>query len=161
VAGARRRRVLALEWLAPLMPGGHWVPEMVELAGGENVPLEAGEPSRKVPWPEMQKLDPEVIVLMPCGFNPQRAADEASVLWELEGWTEQRAVRQGEVYAVDGNALFSRPGPRLVDGIEVLAAILHPDRCRLPPGAEVLKLVSPPADGSTGENRAPRFESRT
>jgi len=159
VDGAARRRVLCLEWLDPLMPGGHWVPEMVEIAGGDNGPLSAGEPSRKVPWEELRRLEPGVIVLMPCGFGPDRAAAESGVLWALDGWAETHAVRAGEVYAVNGNALFSRPGPRVVDGVETLARILHPDRVMQPsPPGGVLKLVSPPAGGSSVENWAPRFE---
>jgi len=141
------------------MPAGHWVPEMVQIAGGEGGPIAPGQPSRKVPWEELHALDPEVIVLMPCGFAPERAAREADVLGRLHGWQDLRAVRQGEVYAVDGNSHFSRPGPRVVDGIEVLAGILHRDRWprAVPPGS-VLKLVSPPAGASSVENWVPRFE---
>jgi len=157
--GAARPRVLCLEWLDPPMPGGHWVPEMVEIAGGDNKPLHAGEPSRKVPWEELRRLEPGVIVLMPCGFGPERAAAESGALWALDGWTEAPAVRKGEVYAVNGNAFFSRPGPRLVDGIETLGRILHPDGMTQPhPPGGVLKLVSPPAGGSSVENWGPRFE---
>jgi len=131
---------------------------MVEVAGGENVPLKPGEPSRKVPWQELHDLDPKVIVLMPCGFGPERAATESDVLWTLDGWAGLSAVRKGEVYAVDGNALFSRPGPRLVEGIEALARILHSDRSQGTQPSGTLKLVSPPAGGSSVENSAPRFE---
>jgi iron complex transport system substrate-binding protein len=159
LAGAPRKRVLCLEWLDPPMPGGHWVPQMVQAAGGIDGPIEPGRPSRKVPWEEMRALEPEVIVLMPCGFTPERAARESAVLWDLPGWSQLSAVRKGEVYAVDGNSHFSRPGPRLVEGLEVLARILHPDRC-LPttPTGSILKLVSPPAGGSTIGNSSPRFE---
>lgn len=159
VVGAPRRRVLCLEWLDPPMPGGHWVPQMVELAGGLDGPIEPGRPSRKVPWEDMRALEPEVVVLMPCGFAPGRAARESEALWRLPGWSQLPAVRKGDVYAVDGNSHFSRPGPRLVDGLEILARILHPDRAlpAVPPGS-ILKLVSSPAGGSTIENWAPRFE---
>lgn len=156
---ARRPRVLCLEWLDPPMPAGHWVPQMVELAGGESEPIAAGEPSRKLPWEEMRAFEPEVVLLMPCGFNPQRAADEAAGLGRLEGWFQLPALRKGRVYAVDGNAHFSRPGPRLVDGLEILARLVHPDRWPGQPAAgDVLKLVSPPAGSSSVENWAPRFE---
>ncbi len=159
VKNVRRPRVLCLEWLEPPMPAGHWVPQMVELAGGESEPIPAGEPSRKLPWEEMRAFGPEVIVLMPCGFGAQRAAQEAACLERLEGWFQLPALGKGRVYAVDGNAYFSRPGPRLVDGLETLAHLLHPDRWpSQPPEGGVLKLVSPPAGSSSVENWAPRFE---
>lgn len=161
VAGAERPRVLCLEWLDRPMPAGHWLPEMVETAGGRDSGLIApGRPSRKMPWAEMRAVEPEVIVLMPCGFDAGRAARESALLGELEGWQEMTAVAKGRVYAVDGNAYFSRPGPRVVDGVELLARILHPDRWTqpAPPGA-VLKLVSAPAGASSVENWPPRFEA--
>jgi iron complex transport system substrate-binding protein len=153
-------RALCLEWLDPPMPAGHWVPQMIRIAGGDDRGLiEAGEPSRKLPWPEMLAVDPEVIALTPCGFGPERAAEEAQVLWRLEGWSNLTAVRKGHVYALDGNSYFSRPGPRLVDGLEMVAHIFHPDLFgKMPPIGSVLKLVSPPAGGSSIENWAPRFE---
>ncbi len=155
--GVERCRVLCLEWLEPPMPGGHWVPEMVKIAGGSGGPIADGEPSRKAPWPELRTLEPEVIVLMPCGFGPERAAGESNVLWRLDGWREMEAVRKGEVYAVDGNAHFSRPGPRLVNGIEILAHILHAQRWPKPPApGSILKLV--PAGATDGEAWPPRFE---
>jgi len=158
-ADATRRRVLALEWLDPPMPAGHWVPEMIEMAGGTRGPIAPGEPSRKVPWEEMRAIDPEIVVLMPCGFGPERAAREAEVLWRLDGWSRLPAFGKGRVYAVDGNAYFSRPGPRLVDGLEMLAHIFHPELFRkMPPLGSVLKLVSPPAGASSVENWTPRFE---
>ncbi len=162
VAGAGRPRVLCLEWLDPLMPAGHWIPEMVKLAGGESQPIEAGAPSRKIPWEELRALDPEVLVIMPCGFGPERAARESDVLQRLDGWSELPAVRRGEVYVVDANACFSRPGPRLVEGIETLACILHADLSpQTPTVGSVLKLISPPAGASSVENWAPRFEPWT
>lgn len=148
VAGRARRRVLCIEWLEPPMPGGHWVPEMVAIAGGCGGPIEPGKPSWKVPWAEMRAQEAEVIVLIPCGFVPKRAAREAAVMWGLDGWSELPAVRAGDVYCADGSAHFSRPGPRLVDGTEILARILHPDAWsrKVAPGV-VLKLA-----------RATRFE---
>lgn len=121
-----KRRVLTLEWLDPPMPGGHWVPEMVEIAGGVSEPIKPGEPSRKVPWEELASFRPEMIVLMPCGFDQHRAVREAEALRKLEGWAELPAVQSSEVYAVDANHFFSRPSPRLVDGVEILAHLLHP-----------------------------------
>lgn len=158
-AASPRRQVLALEWLDPPMPGGHWVPETIELAGGSQGLIAPGEPSRKVPWEEMRATNPDVVILMPCGFDPERAAREAAALWRLDRWSRLRAVQKGDVYAVDGNAYFSRPGPRLVDGLEMLANIFHPDLFqKMPQIGSVLKLVSPPAGGSSVENWAPRFE---
>jgi len=155
-----RPRVLCLEWLEPPMPAGHWVVEMIRQAGGDDCGLvRPGEPSRKVPWEEMRRIEPEVVVLMPCGFGPERAAFEAGVLWQLEGWQRLAAVRKGRVYAVNGNAYFSRPGPRVVDGMEILASIFHPGLFqKAPPAGSVLKLVSAPAGASSVENWEPRFE---
>ncbi|MCI0784444.1 MAG: cobalamin-binding protein [Chloroflexi bacterium] len=143
VEGAPPKPVLTLEWLDPLMPGGHWIPEMIRIAGGESGVIAAGEPSRKVPWEELRREEPDVIILMPCGFSPERADREASVLWQLDGWSELAAVRAAAVYCVDGNQRYSRPGPRLVDGAEELARILHPE-LRTEPAAEgaVRKLTS-------------------
>lgn len=152
-AGVSRRRVMTLEWLDPPMPGGHWVPQMVEIAGGTSEPIEPGEPSRKVPWDELRAFEPEVVVLMPCGFGEERAELESAALGKLEGWTDLPAVRSGEVYVVDANHFFSRPSPRLVEGTEILARILHPDRWRASLAGPVLKLASPPVG-----RWAPRFE---
>lgn len=137
-----KRRVLCVEWLEPPMPGGHWVPEMVAIAGGYGGPIEPGKPSWKVPWPEMRAEAAEVIVLMPCGFGPERAAREAEGVWRLDGWADLPAVRSGEVYCADGSAHFSRPGPRLVDGTEILARIVQPEAWtqEVAPGV-VLKLA--------------------
>ena len=140
-AGAPRKRVMTLEWLDPPMPGGHWVPQMVQIAGGISEPIRPGEPSRKVAWEEMAAFQPEVIVLMPCGFDQQRAAREAVALGKLGGWLELPAVLAGEVYAVDANHRFSRPSPGLLDGIEILAHILHPTKWTArPPSGDVLRL---------------------
>jgi iron complex transport system substrate-binding protein len=135
VEDAPPKRVLTLEWLDPLMPGGHWIPEMIQIAGGDTSVIAAGEPSRKVPWEELRREQPDVIILMPCGFSPERADHEARVLWQLDGWRELAAVRAGAVFCVDGNQRYSRSGPRLVDGAEELARILHP-KLRTAPAAE-------------------------
>jgi iron complex transport system substrate-binding protein len=142
VAGRPKRRALTIEWLQPLMPGGHWVPEMVDIASGCGGPIEPGKPSRKLAWPEMRAEEADVIVLMPCGFEPERGAREAEAMWRIDGWAELPAVRSGEVYCTDGSAHFSRPGPRLVDGVEILARILHPEAWQqeVAPGV-VLKLA--------------------
>ncbi|MFN2519894.1 MAG: ABC transporter substrate-binding protein [Candidatus Limnocylindria bacterium] len=141
VAGAPRPTVACLEWLAPLFNAGHWVPEQVAHAGGQEVLGEAGARSREVAWSDLAASDADVIVLMPCGFDAERAVIEAAALRDRPQWRALRAVRDGRAYAVDGSAYFSRPGPRVVDGVEVLAAILHPDRSTLPAGARVLPVA--------------------
>jgi iron complex transport system substrate-binding protein len=122
-----RPRVACLEWFDPIYTAGHWVPEMVEIAGGDDVSGRRGQPSAKIPWQLIRESEPSIIVLMPCGFDVQRTLREAAVLQQLEGWHDLLAVKTGQVYAVNGHAFFSRPGPRLVDGLEILAHIIHPE----------------------------------
>jgi iron complex transport system substrate-binding protein len=126
VAGAPRPRVAALEWLDPLYVGGHWVPQMVELAGGEDVLGMAGERSRVVEWEELEAAQPEVVASIPCGYYAERAAKET-----LEQ-ADRLTALGARVVALDAAAYFSRPGPRLVDGIEWLGHMLHPDRVPAP-----------------------------
>ena len=127
VAGLPRPRVGCIEWLDPPFSAGHWVPEMVGIAGGEELFARPGEPSARLTWDEVFEAAPEVLVLMPCGFDARRVAEEARrVLPGLPGWGELPAVRQGRVWAVDANSYFSRPAPRLVEGVEILARVLHP-----------------------------------
>ena len=123
VRGARRPRVVALEWLDPPYAAGHWVPQLVEYAGGEDVLGFAGEHSEERSWGEVQAAQPDVVIVMPCGFDAELAYREAEMHRD-----ELAAVGAGEVVAVDAAAYFSRPGPRIVDGLELLAHILHPDR---------------------------------
>jgi iron complex transport system substrate-binding protein len=137
VADAPRPRVACLEWIAPLFNAGHWVPEQVRIAGGDDVLGRAGARSRVVEWSELAEARPDAIFLTLCGFDARRAEREARVLDERPEWRELEAVRAGRVYALDGNAYFSRPGPRVVDGAQLLASILHPGR------------VAPPADAAT------------
>ena len=127
VQSSTRPRVACLEWFDPIYFAGHWVPEMIELAGGHDVLGRKGEPSAKIAWDKVVELTPDVIVLMPCGYDVQRTLNEAACLQRLEGWHELPAVKAGRVYAVNGHAFFSRPGPRLVDGLEILAHLIHPD----------------------------------
>jgi iron complex transport system substrate-binding protein len=134
---AERPRVLALEWLEPLFLAGHWVPEMIELAGGEalNAP---GEPSYEIDWVDIEGFDPELLVLMPCGFTPQQTMQELDLLLSHEGWEELRAVKNQQVYVVHGSYYFNRPGPRIVTGLEILARLIHPESFRdlaLPQGS--------------------------
>ena len=127
VSGLPRPRVGAVEWLDPPFSAGHWVPEMVRLAGGEEIFAEEGEPSARLSWEDVFAAAPEVLVLMPCGFDTDRALREARALPGLEGWGGVPAARSGRVWAVDANSYFSRPAPRLVQGVEILARILHPE----------------------------------
>lgn len=138
VAGLRRPSVVCLEWLAPLFNAGHWVPEQVVIAGGRDLLGRPLVPSIDVPWEEFVAADPEFLFLLPCGFDAERALAEAAVVIERPEWTTLRAVREGHTYVLDGNAYFSRPGPRVVDGIELLASLLHPGRVARPDGAQVL-----------------------
>ena len=119
-------RVLCIEWLDPLFTAGHWVPQMVEYAGGINGLSSTGEPSRRMEIDEAVQFDPDIIVLMPCGFEIPRTLKELPPLARNEKWKSLRAVRNGNVYAVNANAYFSKPGPRTVAGLEILAKILHP-----------------------------------
>lgn len=126
VEGEPRPRVACLEWLDPLFCGGHWVPEQVALAGGIDVLGAPGERSRVVGWHEVVAAAPDVLVAMPCGFSIERAEADLAPLVERDGWDALAAVREDQVFITDGAAFFSRPGPRLVDGVEILASFLHP-----------------------------------
>ncbi len=126
---AQRPRVACLEWLAPLYVAGHWVPEMVACAGGDDVLGVAGAASTPVTWEQVLAAAPEVLLLMPCGFTLNRTLrelDRLSFDSSWPGWQNLPAVRNGRVFAVDASAYFSRPGPRLVDGVGLLAALFHP-----------------------------------
>lgn len=121
----RTPRVLALEWLDPFFQGGHWVPEMITLAGGDPVLAVPGEKSRVLSMREIEAADADIILIMPCGYHlPETIRQYREQLFPAE-WYRLRAVRQGSVFAVDGSAFFSRPGPRLVDGVELLARIFR------------------------------------
>jgi len=123
----RRPRVVCLEWFEPLYSAGHWAPELVALAGGVDMLGRRGEPSARVEWRQVVEASPDVILLMPCGFDVRRTVKEAAPLRALPGWNDLPAVKQGGVFALNGNAYFSRPGPRLVTGLEILARLIHPN----------------------------------
>jgi iron complex transport system substrate-binding protein len=129
VRGARRPRVAALEWLDPPFVAGHWTPQLIDYAGGEDVLGFAGEKSVQTTWPAVAAAQPDLVVVMPCGFDAEIAHREAEMHRE-----ELARVGAGEVVAVDAAAYFSRPGPRIVDGLELLAHILHPEKVPEPPG---------------------------
>ncbi|HEY3567274.1 MAG TPA: cobalamin-binding protein [Thermoanaerobaculia bacterium] len=120
-----RPRVLALEWLDPPFAGGHWVPEMIEIAGGIDVIAKPGDHSARLTWDQIAAADPDVIVVMPCGFDEAGAREQIATVADRPEWRALRAVREAQVFPVDANGCFSRPGPRLVNGVERLAAILH------------------------------------
>lgn len=120
-------RVACLEWLDPPMASGHWVPEMVRIAGGHEALGREGEPSVKVPWERVLESHPDVLLLMPCGYDVPASARQVELLRRLPGWSDIPAVRSGRVYACNGSAIFSRSGPRLVEGVELLAQIFHPE----------------------------------
>jgi iron complex transport system substrate-binding protein len=129
VAGAPRPRVIALEWLDPPFTGGHWIPEMIELAGGVDIVGTAGAKSPEVPWDRLEGLDPDVVVVMPCGWYLDESRAQAEAHREQIG-----ALGAAHVFAVDAASSYSRPGPRLVDGTELLAHLFHPDRVAPPAG---------------------------
>ena len=124
---ARRPRVLHLEWVDPLMCGGHWVPEMVEMAGGENCFGDKETGSFRLEWEEVVASKPEVIIFMPCGFDVKRGLEDVPLLSDKEEWASLPAVKNNRVYAIDAGAYTSRSGPRLVVGLEIMAEMIHPE----------------------------------
>jgi iron complex transport system substrate-binding protein len=138
VSGARAPRVIALEWLDPPFVGGHWIPEMISIAGGEDVAGPPGLKSPEVAWGALSGLNPDVVIAMPCGWYVSESHAQAVEYWD---WIAKLGA--GRVYAVDAASTFSRPGPRLVDGVELLGHVLHPD------------LVDPPGNIGFAEVRAP------
>ncbi len=139
VSGAAAPRVIALEWLDPPFVGGHWIPEMISIAGGEDVAGPPGLKSPEVSWGALSGLGPDVVIAMPCGRQVEECRAQA-----LEHWGRIARLGAGRVYAVDAASTFSRPGPRLVDGVELLGHVLHPD------------LVDPPGNIGFAEVRAPQ-----
>lgn len=118
--------VLCLEWLDPLMSAGNWMPELVQLAGGQPVLAKAGEHSRWLEWEKIQQSDPEIITVTPCGYSISETLSEWEVLTKRPDWEQLKAVQNHQVYVMDGNHYFNRPGPRLVDSTRILAEIIHP-----------------------------------
>ncbi len=140
VRGQPRPRVAALEWLDPVFIAGHWTPQLIELAGGEDVLGLPGEPSDTITWEEVAAARPDVVVVMPCGYDAPRAHAEA-VTYERE----LAALQAQRVVAVDASAYFSRPGPRLIDGLELLAHVLHPEQVAQPDTAATALALGEPA----------------
>lgn len=125
-----RRRVALVEWIEPLMVAGNWHPELVTMANAENLLGVAGEHAPAIDWETFRASDPDIIVVAPCGFDLTRTRTEMPALRALPGWAELRAVRSGQVVLADGNGFFNRPGPRVVETLEILAEFLHPERFR-------------------------------
>lgn len=123
-------RVVCIEWLDPLMTAGHWMPDVVEQAGGRSVLAELGQPSTRVDWEAVCAEDPDVLAIMPCGFTIEQTLRDLHLLTERAGWEDLTAVRSGRVFVFDGNAYFNRPGPRLYRAIELLGTMLHPVAAR-------------------------------
>jgi len=132
--------VFALEWSDPPFAAGHWIPDMIEVVGGTPVLAEKGQPSREVAWHEVRVAAPEVTVFMPCGYYLEEAEEEADRFLDQAEFADTPAVRNGNVYAVDATSYFSRPGPRIVDGLEILAWAVHPDSYPTPPEGTISKL---------------------
>jgi len=121
----QRPRVLCLEWLDPPFVGGHWIPEMVEIAGGRDVLGIPGKPSFETNWQNIANSDPDMILVMPCGYHRREVEEELQKLRLPKEWYELRAVRNGSVFTTDASSHFSRPGPRIVDGIEVMVRLFR------------------------------------
>jgi iron complex transport system substrate-binding protein len=118
--------VACIEWLEPMMVSGNWVPELVSIAGGQSILAEAGKHSPFIQWDDIRIQDPEIIIVMPCGFSIERTMREINLLLELPGFADLRAIKNDRLYIADGNQYFNRPGPRIVDSIEILAEIINP-----------------------------------
>jgi iron complex transport system substrate-binding protein len=133
----RRPRVFCLEWVDPYYCCGHWVPEMVEMAGGEDALGRKGTDSVRVSWTDIEQWSPEIVIVSPCGFDTEKAVHQTEQLLRQPGWSDLPAARNDRIYAVNANAYFARPGPRIVDGVELLAHLLHPELIDWngPPGA--------------------------
>ncbi len=118
--------IACIEWLEPLMVSGNWIPELVNIAGGTSILAEPGKHSPFVQWAEIQQADPDIILLMPCGFSIERTIKEIHLLLQLPGFADLNAIKNNRLYIADGNQYFNRPGPRIIDAIEILAEIINP-----------------------------------
>ena len=122
-------KVLAIEWIEPFFTAGHWIPEMIELAGGINLISKTGEHSRRMDMTEVENSDPDIIILMPCGFDAVRTTSEYNaILKNNTAWNSLNAVKNNHVFAVDANSFFSKPSIRTIEGLEILAKIIQPDK---------------------------------
>lgn len=133
-------RVAFLEWLDPIFSAGHWIPEMIEIAGGQIIFAEYGQKSKRMDWKNVLDFSPEIIILSPCGMNLQKCISEANILLQYKNLNQTPAYQNGQIYAVNANAYFARPGPRVIEGLEILAKIFHPD---------IFQDLETPVDGSS------------
>ncbi len=124
---SKRPRVACVEWLEPLMAAGNWMPELVGMAGGENLLGESGQHSSWMSWEELSQSDPDILVVLPCGFDMKRTREEMYWLTDRSEWGSLKAVQKGRVYVTDGHQYFNRPGPRLMESLQILAEIIHPE----------------------------------
>jgi iron complex transport system substrate-binding protein len=147
-----RPRVFCMEWADPVYCAGHWVPEMVELAGGRDELAHRGSDSVRMAWAEIVEWAPEIIIFAPCGFNLEKALQQVSYLERLPGWAELPAVRKQRAYVVDANSYFARPGPRVVEGTELLAHLIHPELFGWSGPADAFQLIAS-ASASDPETR--------
>ena len=123
----KKQKIICLEWVSPFYVAGHWIPEMVEMAGGVNGAAKKGDSSRMISIDEIMDFDPDKIIFMPCGFDIDRTKKEVMALSNVKNWDSLRAVRMNEIFLVDAGSYFSKPSPRVIIGLEVLAKIIHPD----------------------------------
>jgi iron complex transport system substrate-binding protein len=137
----RRPRVFFMEWLQPPWAGGHWIPEMVDYAGGVDGLGRLGKPSHRIEWDEVVEYQPQIIVLSPCGFDANQVIEEAHVLASYHEWEKIPAFQSSRIYAVNASAYFSRSGPRVVNGLEILAHIIHPELFPENPHPEAVRTV--------------------
>lgn len=131
VEGCSRPTVFVMEWADPIFNAGHWTPELVRRAGGLPVLSTEGEYSIQISWPELRAVNPEILVIACCGHKVERTREDLPLLESLPGWKSLRAVADGRVYLADGSSYFSRPGPRVVDTLEILASVIHPEVCEV------------------------------
>ena len=150
---SQRLRVFFMEWLQPPWVGGHWIPEMIEYAGGVDGLGHFGKPSYRIDWKKVVDYRPEIIVLSPCGFDADQVVEESTVLSSYEGWKTIPAFQSGRIYAVNASAYYSRPGPRIVDGLEILAHIVHPELFPENPHPEAVRTV--PREAVLGKKANP------
>ncbi|MGM0547250.1 MAG: cobalamin-binding protein [Bacteroidota bacterium] len=134
--------VLSIEWIDPLMTAGNWIPELVQIAGGIPVAAQAGVHSPEISWDKIQRLNPDIITIIPCGYSIEQTLSEISKLTSRGGWDQLRAVKNKQVYIADGDHYFNRPGPRLVDSARILAKIIHPSLFQNDPHPQWINLAT-------------------
>ena len=127
INGKPRKKIVTIEWMEPLMTGGNWIPELVELAGGQAHLAEAGKHSPVIHWERILQADPSQLLIMPCGFTIHQTHKQIHLLTEKEGWKELKAFSENEIYILDGDRFFNRPGPGLYDSARILAEVMHPN----------------------------------